>query len=114
VSAGRHADGAAKFEDARDIYHQIGAGEPWSERLTALAQQPLLQARPGTAYPDGLSEREVEVLRLIASGKSNPEIAEALVISVNTVYRHVSHIFDKTGVSNRVEAAGYAQHHGFV
>ncbi len=72
-------------------------------------------ARPGVvAYPDGLSEREVEVLRLLAAGRSNPAIAAELVISVNTVFRHVSNIFAKIGAANRVEAAAYAQRHGLV
>jgi non-specific serine/threonine protein kinase len=57
------------------------------------------QAVPA-GLPDGLSRREVEVLRLIAAGKSNREIAEALVISVNTVIRHIAHIFAKTGTTN--------------
>jgi non-specific serine/threonine protein kinase len=64
--------------------------------------------------PDGLSEREVEVLRLLAAGKSNKEIADALVISLNTVYRHVTHIFEKTGAVNRTEAAAYAIRHGLT
>ena len=64
--------------------------------------------------PVGLSAREVEVLRLLAAGKSNPEIAEALVLSVHTVIRHANHIFAKLGVSNRTEAAAYAHRHGLV
>ena len=66
------------------------------------------------AYPDGLSAREVEVLRLIAAGKSNAEIAESLVISLYTVYRHVNHIYAKTGVANRAAAATYAHRHGLL
>ena len=62
----------------------------------------------------GLSQRELEVLRLVAQGKSNPEIADDLVISVHTVVRHANHIFAKLGVSNRVEAAAYAHRHGLV
>jgi predicted ATPase/DNA-binding CsgD family transcriptional regulator len=62
----------------------------------------------------GLSQRELEVLRLVAAGKSNPEVAAELYISVNTVYRHVSNIFSKIGASNRVEAATYARSHGLV
>jgi pimeloyl-ACP methyl ester carboxylesterase len=58
--------------------------------------------------PSGLSPREIEVLRLVAAGKSNREIAEALVISRNTVDRHVSHILSKIGAANRAEAATYA------
>jgi DNA-binding NarL/FixJ family response regulator len=55
-----------------------------------------------------LSAREVDVLRLLAAGKSNAQIADALVISQNTVIRHVSNIFAKIGVENRTEAAAYA------
>jgi DNA-binding NarL/FixJ family response regulator len=68
----------------------------------------------GTRLPDGLSAREVEVLRLLAAGTSNREIAAALVLSLNTVYRHVSNIFAKTGAANRTEAALYALRHGLV
>ncbi len=67
---------------------------------------------PGAAPPDGLSAREVEVLRLVARGRSNPEIGEELVISVNTVTRHVSNIFNKTAATNRVQLVRYAFLHG--
>ncbi len=60
------------------------------------------------AAPDGLTPREVEVLRLIASGRSNQEIATELVISFNTVTNHVKNILGKTGCANRTEAAAYA------
>ena len=58
--------------------------------------------------PDGLTRREVEVIRLLASGKSNQEIAQDLIISFNTVTNHVKNILGKTGCSNRTEAAAYA------
>jgi predicted ATPase/DNA-binding NarL/FixJ family response regulator len=85
--------------------------EPWDVPSTRETGE-----RPSvpTSRLDSLSDREREVLRLVAVGKNNPEIAAALVISVNTVYRHVSNIFDKTGATNRVEAAAYAQRHGLV
>lgn len=54
------------------------------------------------------------MLRVIAAGKSNREISEELIITLNTVFRHVSNIFSKTGASNRVEAATYASRHGLV
>ena len=63
---------------------------------------------------DGLSSRELEVLRLIAAGKSNQQIADELVISINTVGRHVSNIFDKIDAANRAEAAVYAERHGLL
>jgi DNA-binding NarL/FixJ family response regulator len=71
-------------------------------------------AAHGGGAPDGLSPREVEVLRLIAAGRTNQEIADRLVISLNTVARHVSNIFAKTGVANRAEAATYATRNGLV
>jgi DNA-binding CsgD family transcriptional regulator/pimeloyl-ACP methyl ester carboxylesterase len=64
--------------------------------------------------PAGLSAREVEVLRLVAAGKSNQQIADELVISLFTVNRHVSNIFGKTGAANRAEAASYAHRYGIV
>ena len=76
-------------------------------------RRPAAAPRP-PAYPDDLSDREVEVLRLIAAGRSNQQIADALVISLNTVFRHVSHIFAKTGVANRSEAGAYAHRHGLA
>jgi DNA-binding CsgD family transcriptional regulator/pimeloyl-ACP methyl ester carboxylesterase len=61
-----------------------------------------------------LSNREQEVLRLLAAGRSNPEIAKALVISSSTVAKHVSSILDKTGTANRAQAAVYARDHGLA
>jgi DNA-binding NarL/FixJ family response regulator len=63
------------------------------------------------AYPDGLSEREVEVLRLVAAGKTNADVVDELVISINTVARHMTNIFNKTGAANRAEAAVFAVEH---
>jgi DNA-binding CsgD family transcriptional regulator len=71
-------------------------------------------ARAAPAWPAGLTGREVEVLRLIAAGRSNRAIAETLFISPNTVLRHVSNIFAKTGVANRAEAAAYATREGLA
>ena len=69
-------------------------------------------ARPnstGTAeLPAGLTEREAEVLRLIATGKSNSEIAAALFVSEATVKTHINHIFAKTGSRDRGQAIAYA------
>jgi DNA-binding NarL/FixJ family response regulator len=63
---------------------------------------------------EGLSGREIQVLRLVAEGKSNAEISDALVISTNTVVRHLSNIFAKIDVHNRTEAASYAHRHGLT
>ena len=71
-------------------------------------------AAPSPTYPDGLSHREVEVLRLVALGKSNSDIAEQLFISPNTVAHHVTNILNKTRTSNRTEAATYAAQHDLL
>jgi DNA-binding NarL/FixJ family response regulator len=62
----------------------------------------------------GLSRRELEVLRLVAAGNSNREIAAALVISEHTVARHVHNIFAKVGVSSRAGATAFAFAHDLV
>ena len=67
---------------------------PWVDAARALRAR--LPALP-LAHPDGLSEREVEVLGLLAAGRANKEIASALFISVPTVERHVANIYAKTG-----------------
>jgi DNA-binding NarL/FixJ family response regulator len=87
---------------------------------------PAVQARlvdvatlPGTAgdsapLPDGLTEREAEVLRLIAAGRSNGEIGRELFVSEATVKTHVNRIFAKTGSRDRSQAVAYAHRRGFV
>ena len=89
-----------------NVRHFLVTGEP-------------LPAEPGKtempeADPAQLTSREVEVLRLIAEGKSNQEIATELVISINTVTNHVKNILGKTDTANRTEAASYAYHHGLI
>ncbi|HEY6688240.1 MAG TPA: LuxR C-terminal-related transcriptional regulator [Propionibacteriaceae bacterium] len=68
----------------------------------------------GRARPGGLTEREIEVLRLVAAGRSNPDIAHALVLSPKTVERHLSNIFTKLDVPSRTAAAAYAHEHGLM
>jgi DNA-binding NarL/FixJ family response regulator len=62
----------------------------------------------------GLTARELEVLGLLAAGRTNPEIAGALFISTRTAQTHVQHIFDKLGVGTRAEAAAYAAKRGLA
>jgi ATP/maltotriose-dependent transcriptional regulator MalT len=66
------------------------------------------------ALPGGLTEREAEVLRLVAAGRSNHDIARVLVLSPKTVERHLSNIFVKLEVSSRTAAAAYAHEHGLM
>lgn len=63
---------------------------------------------------NALSEREIEILKLVGQGKSNKEIAENLFISVNTVKVHLTSVFRKTGVTSRTEATLYAIEHGYI
>ncbi len=63
---------------------------------------------------NGLSDREIEILRLVATGASNKEIASQLFISTNTVKVHLRNIFAKIGVELRTEAAMYVVNHGLL
>jgi DNA-binding NarL/FixJ family response regulator len=62
--------------------------------------------------PDRLTPRELDILRLIADGRDNGEIAEALALSVRTVERHVTNIYSKIDARGRAEATSYAFRHG--
>ena len=65
-------------------------------------------------YRGGLTAREAEVLRLIAAGCTSQEIADRLVISIHTVERHITHIYQKLGVRGRAEAVAFAFTHGIA
>jgi DNA-binding NarL/FixJ family response regulator len=69
---------------------------------------------PKQDAPGGLTPREVEVLRVVATGATNREVADRLVISEKTVARHVSNIFVKLGVASRAAATAYAFQHELV
>jgi DNA-binding NarL/FixJ family response regulator len=89
---------------ARRILAELGARP--AEHEDAALIRPVL--------PNGLTEREVEVLRLVAAGKTNPEIAAHLVLSEKTVGRHLSNIFNKIDVTTRTAAAAFAYQHQLV
>jgi len=82
--------------------------------LGARADVQHVDALLAPSYPDGLTGREVEVLRLVAAGHTNPQIATALFLSEKTVARHLSNIFVKIDVSSRTAAATYAIEHRLV
>jgi DNA-binding NarL/FixJ family response regulator len=71
-------------------------------------------ARPAETWPEALTERELDVLRLLAQGYSNPEIAQRLHLAPGTVRNYVSTIFQKLGVSDRTQAAVVALQRGLV
>jgi predicted ATPase/DNA-binding CsgD family transcriptional regulator len=84
--------------------------------LAVLIARPSAVTPPAAvaAPPAGLSGREVEVLRLLADGRSNAEIAATLVLSVKTVERHLANIYAKIGARGRVDAAAYATRHALL
>ena len=73
-----------------------------------------LRRAAAPAVPDGLSAREVQILRLVARGLSNREIGTTLFISEHTAANHIRSILRKTGCANRTEAASYAHRHGLI
>ncbi len=89
-------------------------GAAASGTAASAAASPGTGGRPGRApaMPDGLTQREMEILGLIAQGLTNTEIAERLFLSNHTVKTHINRIFAKTRSRDRVAAIGYAQHHG--
>jgi DNA-binding NarL/FixJ family response regulator len=97
---------AMEFDAARHTFDRLGA-VPDRAAVLALAGPSLA----GLAEP-GLSPRELEVLRLVAAGRSNQAIAGELVLSEKTVARHLSNIFAKLDVGSRTAAAAYAFEHG--
>ncbi len=125
---GVRADAATLLRAAHAAAAMLGAA-PLRDEIETLASRARIDLRvdgtPATgesaappavraARPHGLSEREVEVLALVAAGRTNGEIAERLFITRKTASVHVTHILTKLGVSNRVEAAMVAARLGLV
>ena len=101
-------DGAEmELDAARSVFEGLAAS-PDLGRVVELSQVAALRA------PGDLTQREVEVLSLIATGKTNRAIATELVISEKTVASHVSHIFTKLGLTSRAAATAYAYEHDLV
>ena len=113
AASGDRAKAQSLLEKSLSIATELGM-KPLMARVTERLEQVQTQPYAAPAYPDGLTEREVEVLRLIAAGKTNLEIAEELVIAEGTARRHVANIYEKIGAANRVEAAAYANQHGLL
>jgi len=80
----------------------------------ATATRPVAVPDAAAPTPDNLTVREVEVLRLIAAGRSNVQIAAELFVSEATVKTHINHLFAKTGARDRAQAVRYAYRHGLV
>jgi ATP/maltotriose-dependent transcriptional regulator MalT len=102
-------------EDTAEL--ELRAARATFEKLSAtpdLARIEKLLDAAGRRHPSELTDRECEVLRLVASGMTNREVASALVISQHTVGRHLQNIFAKLGVSSRAGATAYAYEHHIV
>jgi DNA-binding NarL/FixJ family response regulator len=128
LQAGAHGY-LTKDASAEEIEHAIKAVAAGETHLDPAIQQRLIAAvrdqpphipagdpaktsRPD--LPDELTAREAEVLKLIAAGLSNSEIADELVLSSATVKTHINRIFNKTGARDRAQAVRYAYHHGIA
>jgi DNA-binding CsgD family transcriptional regulator len=96
-----------ELDAARSVFERLGAAPD-------LARAQDLSRTAGARPPGGLSGREAEVLALLATGKTNREIAKALFISEHTVRRHLQNIFTKLGVSTRAAATAFAFQHDLV
>ena len=117
----------AALRAAHEVATRLGA-RPLLERVLELARRARVEVETETPSPDNLavvapppsrpvttlSERELEVLRLVAIGRSNGQIADELFITRKTASTHVTHILDKLGVSGRLEAAMLASRLGLL
>lgn len=101
---GDEASAVGDLTAARRTFAELGAASAEREAADLL----------GHEAPCGLSPREVEVLRLVAAGRTNPEIAALLFLSEKTVARHLSNIFTKLDVGSRTAAAAFAYAHRLV
>jgi DNA-binding CsgD family transcriptional regulator/tetratricopeptide (TPR) repeat protein len=108
-----HVRATSLLDESLTISSELGM-RPLMERVQALQEKVAVQPAPAPTYPDGLTGREVEVLRLVATGKRDREIAEVLTISVTTVSTHVRNILNKINAANRTEATAYAAQHGLL
>jgi DNA-binding NarL/FixJ family response regulator len=106
-SLGDRDTATLELEAARGVFSELGAAP-------ALAWADSFTGRATPADHHGLTARELEVLRLVAAGKTNREIASALVISERTVARHLQNIFAKLRVSSRTAASAFAFEHDLV
>ncbi|WP_249423909.1 LuxR family transcriptional regulator [Nocardioides coralli] len=105
LAAGDEASARRELETARTTLRRLGARPAADQAEELLAP---------AALPGGLTAREAEVLRLVAGGRSNADIAAELVLSEKTVARHLSNIFTKLGVGSRTAATAYAYEHRLV
>jgi DNA-binding CsgD family transcriptional regulator len=115
---GDHDAATLELDAARAAFERLGAA-PDVARVAQLAEAAPSSSSPepppGSSAPSGvLTDRECEVLRLVAKGRTNREIAAALFISEHTVARHLQNMFVKLGLSSRAAATAYAYEHDLI
>jgi NarL family two-component system response regulator LiaR len=100
-------------EELVEAIHAVHNGRPFLQPSVAFKFMQAMK-RPSTTHEEPLTEREHDILRHVAHGLSNQEIADRLTISERTVRTHISHILDKLALENRTQAALYALRHGLT
>ena len=113
LAKGTGASVGPLLDEVRELCVRLGA-TPTLARVEALMVRLATAREPAETYPDGLTRREGDVLRLLARQHTDKEIAEILLISRHTASTHVKHVLAKLGVVSRREAAAYAIHHGLT
>jgi DNA-binding CsgD family transcriptional regulator len=114
VLAVYHRPTFSPAEAAQHVRDEVKAGRLDGECVSAVLEAAGHPVRRRKQWPAGLTTREVEVLRLLARGLSNKQIAERLVVARKTVDNHIEHIYTKTGVSNRARASLFAVRQGLM
>ena len=96
------------------IAYALASEEPSPSAIAAVTVEVSSAATPADGYPAGLTAREVEVLRLVAAGLTDAQVAARLFLSPRTVGNHVGSVLGKLGAANRREAAARAARHGLA
>jgi DNA-binding CsgD family transcriptional regulator/tetratricopeptide (TPR) repeat protein len=111
ATTGNRTEAVTVLDEMRSLCGPLGA-KPARTRADELAARVTSMPASSPAYPAGLSAREVEVLRLLAAGHTNQEIADTLFVSVHTVRAHLRNILSKTDTTSRAAAVAFAFQHG--
>ena len=117
AAGNRQEDAARSLAEAHAVFTDLGAApalaraDALAARLAASSVAPTRHSAAPAAFPGRLSRREAEVLRLLAAGRSNQQIAQALFLSPRTVQRHVANAYLKIGAHNKADATTFALRH---
>lgn len=117
INTGRNEGAVQELTAALSAFEKLGAPTDAGRirmLLSELGQPSRVSGETATLLAPGLTERELEVLRLIARGMSNREIAQQLFLSVRTVERHITNIYGKIDIKNKAEATAFALRSGIV